>query len=136
MLKKVHHINLLVTNLEAAVAQYQSAFSIEAFEYGDLSGRGVRTARFKAGETWIVLVQPTDTEGAPGRQLAEKGEGLFLLSFEVDSLESASKQIAESANGLSPTLPREGLNGWQVRDLDPDAFHGANLQITEESSPQ
>lgn len=134
MLKKVHHINLLVKDLEAAVAQYQSAFAIETFEYGDLSGRGVRTARFKAGDTWIVLVQPTDPEGAPGRQLAAKGEGLFLLSFEVDSLESASQHITDNTNGLSPTPPREGLNGWQVRDLAPEAFHGANLQITEESS--
>lgn len=132
MLKNVHHINLLVKDLDAAVQRYRDAFSLEEIEYGDLSARGVKTARFRAGETWIVLVQPTDPEGEPGKHLAEKGEGLFLLSFEVDSLESASQAIEDSVHGLSRTPPRCGLDDWQVQDLEPAAFYGANLQLTEE----
>lgn len=132
MLKKVHHINLLVRDLDAAVQQYRTAFSLDNIEYGELSARGVRTARFRAGETWIVLVQPTDPQSEPGKHLAEKGEGLFLLSFEVTSLDSASEAIASAVQGVSNTPPRTGLDGWQVQDLEPAAFFHANLQLTEE----
>ncbi len=132
MLKKVHHINLLVRDLDAAVQQYRTAFSLDSIEYGELSARGVRTARFRAGETWIVLVQPTDPQSEPGKHLAEKGEGLFLLSFEVASLDSASEAIANTVQGVSKTPPRTGLDGWQVQDLEPAAFFHANLQLTEE----
>ena len=132
MLKKVHHINLLVRDLDAAVQQYRTAFSLDSIEYGELSARGVRTARFRAGETWIVLVQPTDPQSEPGKHLAEKGEGLFLLSFEVASLDSASEAIASKVQGVSSTPPRTGLDGWQVQDLEPAAFFHANLQLTEE----
>ena len=132
MLKKVHHINLLVRDLDAAVQQYRTAFSLDSIEYGELSARGVRTARFRAGETWIVLVQPTDPHSEPGKHLAEKGEGLFLLSFEVTSLDSASEAIANTVQGVSNTPPRTGLDGWQVQDLEPAAFFHANLQLTEE----
>ena len=135
MLKNVHHINLLVKDLDAAVQRYRDAFSLEEIEYGDLSARGVKTARFRAGETWIVLVQPTDPEGEPGKHLAEKGEGLFLLSFGVDSLESAARTIESSVDGLSKSPPRSGLDGWQVKDLEPAAFFDANLQLTEEKNP-
>ena len=135
MLKKVHHVNLLVRNLETSVETYQRAFQLDAIEYGDLEARGVKTARFKAGETWIVLIEPVNPEGAPGRHLAEHGEGLYLLSFEVDSLEAASAHIGQSVDGLDDSPPRTGLDGWKVRDLNPETFNTATLQLTEENSP-
>lgn len=61
MLKKVHHINLLVRDLDAAVQQYRTAFSLDNIEYGELSARGVRTARFRAGETWFHTLQGEQT---------------------------------------------------------------------------
>ncbi|QFU74378.1 lactoylglutathione lyase [Halioglobus maricola] len=132
MLKKVHHINLLVNDLDSAVRKYQLAFEIDHFEYGDLDARGVKTARFKAGETWIVLIEPIDPDGVPAKHLAEHGEGLFLLSFEVESLEAASAKVESNLNGLGGEGPRTGLEGWQVRDLDPTIFNGAILQLTQD----
>ena len=70
MLNNVHHINLLVRDLDEAVQRYQQTLGSNEMLYGDLSQRGVRTALFRVGETWIVLVQPTDPEGVPGRHLA------------------------------------------------------------------
>ena len=132
MLTKVHHINLLVRDLQDAVARYQAAFSIEHFEYGDLPQRGVKTARFRAGETWIVLVEPTDESGVPAQHLAEHGEGLFLLSFGVDSLDECRSQIESNGDGIGEAPARQGLEGWRVLDLNPDSFAGALLQITED----
>ena len=130
LLKKVHHINLLVRDLEAAVARYGAAFGIEEFHWGELPERGVRTARFRAGESWVVLVQPTDPDSVPGRHLAEHGEGLFLLSFGVDGLNSARDHIARADPDAVPGEQRQGLEGWQVLDLDPGQFNGALLQLT------
>ncbi len=133
LLNKVHHINLLVCDLDRAVDRYRAAFGLEDIEFGELSQRGVRTARFRAGETWIVLVQPTDSTGVPARHLAEHGEGLFLLSFGVDSLADASARV-EAGGGALASVPRNGLDDWQVVDLDPDFFSGATLQLTEETA--
>lgn len=132
MLTKVHHINLLVRDLQSAVARYQTAFAIEQFEYGDLPERGVKTARFRVGETWIVLLEPTDAEGAPGRYLAEHGEGLFLLSLGVKSLSESRAHISTTGGGFGDAAERRGLEGWKVLDLDPGMFAGAMLQLTED----
>jgi len=43
MLKSVHHINLLVRDLDSAVQRYQTTLGISDLRYGDLSQRGVRT---------------------------------------------------------------------------------------------
>ena len=135
MLKNVHHINLLVRDLDIAVKRYQETLGVTDMVYGDLWERGVRTARFMVGQTWIVLVQPTNASGVPGRHLAEHGEGLFLLSFAVDSLQDSVGEIRERGAQTTSTNPRQGLEHWQVIDLDPAQFFGAQLQLVEELTP-
>jgi methylmalonyl-CoA/ethylmalonyl-CoA epimerase len=125
VLTHVHHVNLLVRDLAAAIAAWRR-LGVTAFVEESLPGRGVETARFQVGATWIVLVMPTDPEGIPGRHLAEHGEGLFLLSLGVEALEVAA------AEGLPLSAPRGGLANWRVADLDPAAFNGATLQLCAE----
>ena len=134
MLNGIHHVNLLVRDLDSAIARYTEAFGVDQWFFAELVGRGVRTARFKAGESWIVLVQPTDPEGTPGKYLAEHGEGLFLLSLGVDSLERALDSIQSDDGELRDGPTRTGLDGWRVADLSQQAFFGAQLQLTEEPS--
>lgn len=122
MLTHVHHVNLLVRDLPAALAAWRRLGVTEVIEE-HLPGRGVETARFRVGETWIVLVQPTDPEGIPGRHLSTHGEGLFLLSLGVESLAD------EAAAGLPLSTPRRGLADWQVADLEAREFQGAVLQL-------
>ena len=105
---------------------------IDSFQYGELDGRGVRTARFRVGQTWLVLVQPTDPDSVPGRHLAEHGEGLFLLSLGVDSVETAVSDIKSRGGEFVGESPRRGLESWQVIDLDSSQFFGAQIQLCEE----
>lgn len=125
----VHHVNLLVRDLEQAMASYRAQLGVDDFIVASLAGRGVRTARFKAGETWIVLVQPV-AEGEPMRQLRERGEGLFLLSFAVDDLEAASATVLAGGGSFTSDTPRRGLADWEVIDLEPAHIHQAPLQLT------
>jgi methylmalonyl-CoA/ethylmalonyl-CoA epimerase len=126
VLTHVHHVNLLVRDLAGAIAAWRR-LGVTAFVEERLPGRGVETARFQVGATWIVLVMPTDPDGIPGRHLAKHGEGLFLLSLGVESLDAA-------VDGKLPlSTPRGGLANWRVADLDPAAFQGATLQLCAES---
>jgi methylmalonyl-CoA/ethylmalonyl-CoA epimerase len=136
MLERIHHINLLVGDLEAAVQQYTQLLGVNDWVYGELAERRVRTARFRAGESWVVLVQPTDPEGAPGRYLAEHGEGLFLLSFGVADLDEALAGLDVTDSRLRRGPERAGLEGWRVADLSPDIFFGARLQLTQDDADQ
>jgi methylmalonyl-CoA/ethylmalonyl-CoA epimerase len=125
VLTHVHHVNFLVRDLAGAIAAWRR-LGVTTVTEERLPGRGVETARFQVGATWIVLVMPTDPDGAPGRHLAEHGEGLFLLSLGVPSLDVAAR------GALPLSTPRGGLANWWVADLDPAAFHGATLQLCEQ----
>ena len=129
MLKRVHHINFVVRDIEQAQRQYAEVLGLDNFEVIEHPARPVRTARTKLGDTWLVLVQPLDTDSPPARHLAEHGEGFFLISYEVDDLDMVLDKLV--SNGVKPmdTEPRPGILNWKVSDL---SLLGARVQLVEE----
>ncbi|MEZ5498077.1 MAG: VOC family protein [Steroidobacteraceae bacterium] len=132
MVTGVHHINFLVRDLDAARERF-SSLGLKFESPVTLPARGVVTSRARLGNVWLVLVQPQSMDSLPGRRLAAQGEGIFLVSFEVDDLDSAVAAIGENGGRVSGD-PRHGLDDWQVIDLDPTAFCGAALQLCVETS--
>lgn len=127
---KLHHINFLFADLDAAVERFEALLGVGAFELDSLASRDVRTARARVGDTWLVLVAPVDrhADTVPARYLREHGEGFFLLSFGVEALADAIDSLAVGVG-----VPRQGLAEWQVADLAADTVPGINLQLTEDS---
>jgi hypothetical protein len=76
MTKGLHHFDVVVRDLDAAVSACRVILGLPEPVFEDLEARGARTARFPVGDAWLVLVQPLDPGGPPGRHLAEHGEGL------------------------------------------------------------
>ena len=134
MIKKIHHINFIVKDLAKAVERYRILFGEPVGAPEMLPQRGVKLARFKVGETWLILVQPVDTEGLPARHLDEYGEGFFLMSCQVDDVRKAGELVSERGIKVLDQLPRQGLDDWKVMDLSPDDLFGADIQLLESAS--
>jgi methylmalonyl-CoA/ethylmalonyl-CoA epimerase len=131
MIRRLHHINFIVRDLNKAVERYSALFGVSIGPTEELPQRGVKLARFKAGETWVVLVQPVDPLGEPARYLERHGEGFFLLSCQVDDVREAAEQALTQGIGVLQSEPRQGLDDWLVMDLDPDDLFGATIQLVE-----
>ena len=127
---RIHHLTFVVRDLENSIPHLQDGLGIESLIREDLPGRGVRTARFRAGDTWIVLVQPI-ADGEPQRFLLARGEGLFLISYEVPSLDAALAQLS-SRGGTCLGAPRAGLAGWRMADIQSAAMPGVVTQLCED----
>lgn len=125
MITGLHHLTVLVRDLDAAIAPWSALLGPPVFE--DLPARGVRTARFPLGTVWLVLAEPVDATGLPAQHLARHGEGVFVVSLTVPDLEATATRDLP-AHGP----PRAGLDGWSVQDLDPAAFNGVGLQLCRE----
>jgi hypothetical protein len=50
MIKRIHHINFIVRDLEKALRRYKVLFGDPVSETESLPQRGVKLARFKVGE--------------------------------------------------------------------------------------
>ena len=132
MLKRVHHINFLVADLDKSIERYKDLFELESVEVEMLPERGVATARFDLDGVWVVLVQPVDDKSEPARILREQGEGVFLISYAVDDLADAREKLVAKGAISRSAKTRDGLLNWRVIDLDPEAVFGAPVQLTEE----
>ncbi|MEM7284397.1 MAG: VOC family protein, partial [Pseudomonadota bacterium] len=93
MLNRIHHINFVVHDLDQGINLYEK-LGLGPFLKDTLKKRDALTARTRIGDSWLVLVQPTDAQGAPGRHLAEHGEGFFLISFETDDLNEEKSRLS------------------------------------------
>lgn len=128
MVRSIHHLNFIVRDLDAAIPAWERLLGAAVARRDELPERGVVAARFRLGESWLVLVQPTRADSVPGRFLATHGEGFFLLSLGVDSLADEAQRLG---TGAFAGPVRTGADGWQVRDLDPAPVSGIHLQFTE-----
>ena len=128
-LTHVHHVNLLVRDIESAKHAYRAKFNIDFIDES-LPSRGVLTSRFRVGESWVVLVQPI-SEGEPMRQLRERGEGLFLLSLGVaqaeDAVAASFHDDSYTAGALSEV--RDGISGWRIADFEVAGEPQGQLQL-------
>lgn len=128
-MRRIHHINLVVPVLDGVVDRIAAVTGVAPRGVEYLEARGVALQRFDLDGTWLVLVAPTRPDSPAAAWLEQHGPGLFLLSFEADSLEAALDSLAEQ--GVAPAGPvRRGLDDWRVVDLDAEAFGGLPLQLT------
>ena len=131
MIKRIHHINFIVKDLEKALRRYKVLFGDPVSESESLPQRGVKLARFKVGETWLILVEPVDDESVPGRYLKQHGEGFFLISCQVDDVKKSARLVSSAGIKVLDPLPRQGLDDWEVMDLSREDLFGVDFQLVE-----
>jgi methylmalonyl-CoA/ethylmalonyl-CoA epimerase len=134
MLRKIHHINFLVRDLDQAIGRYENLFGVSVERRERLKERRVETARFRIDDTWIVLVQPLDSQSVPGRHLEQHGEGFFLISYQVDDVSQAAGTVEARGATLINKTPRRGLDDWQVIDIASDDTLGVQSQLLQSDS--
>ena len=126
----IHHINFVVRELAPQIEYLRTLLQSEPI-IEDLPNRQVKTARFCLSGVWLVLVQPLSTEGEVAQILAERGEGLFLLSLNVDSLDASLEKLSLQGINSDNKGKREGLGNWRVQDLDCPNALGPILQLCQ-----
>ena len=127
MITGIHHLTFLVRDLDASLGPW-SALLDQTPRFDTLAERGVITARFLLGTTWLVLAQPVGSESIPARHLAKHGEGFFLLSFAVPDLVQGETDLALAGIAMQGSA-RRGVEGWPIQDINPSLFSGVQLQL-------
>ncbi len=133
-LKRIHHIDYVVRDLDRAILQYRNLFGVPLERRERLENRGVELARFRLGETWIVLVQPTQPDSPVQKFLEQHGEGFFHIAYEVENLGAMVSDLKVKGVKLMKDSPRRGLEGWELADLELDETFGLMTQLVDSAS--
>lgn len=130
-LKRIHHIDFLVRDLDRAVAKYEQLFGVRFEPREILESRGAAVARFRLGDTWIALVQSTRPDGPIGMLIEKRGEGFYHIAYEVEDLPGMVSKLTSEGVGLTNKVPRLGIDGWKLVDLELDETFGLMTQLVD-----
>jgi methylmalonyl-CoA/ethylmalonyl-CoA epimerase len=125
LLTHIHHINFVVADLDASILYFKKLLGQQPI-VETLPERNVTTARFEIGQSLLVLVQAITNEGVVADILANKGEGIFLISFATHSIDKTLQELE-----LSYNEKRKGVDDWPICDISPFEQFGVILQLTE-----
>ena len=131
MPNKIEHVALAVADLDAAIAHYREVWGIEVSHREKVEDQGVEEAMLPLGDTFLQLVAPTGEETTVGRFLANRGEGLHHLAYEVDDLARTLEDMKAKGVQLIDEVPRRGGRGHLVAFVHPKSNHGLLVELIQ-----
>jgi methylmalonyl-CoA/ethylmalonyl-CoA epimerase len=130
MLKKIHHVGVVVPNLEQAMALWRDLLGLRLTKSQTVQDQGVKAALLQVGESEIELLEPLSPDNGVGKFLARRGGGLHHVCFETEDLERELDGAKAKGIQLIDQKPRPGLAGM-ICFLHPKATRGVLVEYAQ-----
>jgi methylmalonyl-CoA epimerase len=130
MLRKIHHVGIVVRNLDDAYKFYRDTLGLHVHKEAVVEDQGVKAALLTIGNSEIELLEPINENGGVAKFLERRGEGLHHICFETDNV--AAELAATKAKGIAliDQAPRKGLAGM-ICFLHPKANNGVLIEYAQ-----
>ena len=130
MLRKIHHVGIVVRNLDDAYKFYRDTLGLHVHKEAVVEDQGVKAALLTIGNSEIELLEPINENGGVAKFLERRGEGLHHICFETNDV--AAELAATKAKGIAliDQTPRKGLAGM-ICFLHPKANNGVLIEYAQ-----
>jgi methylmalonyl-CoA/ethylmalonyl-CoA epimerase len=131
MFNKIRAIHLAVNNLKEAAKNYEECFGFKVDQSGEIPSLGIRNAILKTGDITIEMLEPINpSQGLVAKFLQERGEGIYMMAWEVDDVDETVKALQSKGVQLRNAEPRK--KGVPVI-IQPKSAHGIMIELIEKS---
>ncbi len=130
MLKKIHHVGVVVPNLEQAMALWRDLLGLPLTKSQTVQDQGVKAALLQVGASEIELLEPLSPDNGVGKFLARRGGGLHHVCFETEDVERELEGAKAKGIQLIDQKPRAGLAGM-ICFLHPKATRGVLVEYAQ-----
>ena len=134
MLLRLHHVGLIVRDLEATSAQYTEKLGLRLDRVEDYGDGLLRIGFLVCGDVFLELIQPLTDDGPNAAWLRTLGEGIQHLAFEVGDVNGTLAELTARGVPLLDRGARPGASGTRIAFLDPRGFAGSLLELVEETA--
>ena len=131
-LGRLNHVAVLVRDLPAAIARFQSLFGAKFVEQETLPNKA-DAATIEVGEMHLEFLSTREPDSKVGKLLDEFGEGVHHLSYNVTDLEGTMERLRGAGVRLRDQIPRVGVHGRRIAFLEPDDTCGVLIELVEEN---
>ena len=131
MIKKIKHIGIAVKDIDRMLSVLKWAFGSREIARKEFPEQKQISSLVQLGKDFLELMQPTSSEGAVGKFLDQRGEGLHHISVLCDDF----KQTVEKLEGMGMILIRGDLQSTgNIAFVHPRSLHGILIEITDQDS--
>jgi methylmalonyl-CoA/ethylmalonyl-CoA epimerase len=130
VIQKIHHIGIVVRNLEEALTFYRDILGLRVHKEDVIQDQGVKAALLPLGDSEIELLEPIVPDTGIARFLERRGEGLHHLCFQTEDIEGELARLKAKNVELIDQQPRRGLAGM-ICFLHPRAIRGTLVELAQ-----
>ncbi len=134
MPKKLEHIGIAVSNLDASEKLFTKLLGVAPYKRELVESEMVMTSFFLLGDIKFELLAATSPESTIAKFIEKKGEGLHHLAFESDNIVD---ELAEKENQnfqLIHQIPKDGADNKTIAFLHPKTTGGVLTELCQEKS--
>lgn len=135
MTKKLVHVGVAVNDLGASIATFSKLFGITDVPIETVADQKVRLAFFHTEGALIELTEPTSADSPIAKFIANRGEGVHHLSFEVDDIRAELARLRSDGFQLVDEEPRRGAGGSWIAFVHPKSTNGVLIEISQKIAP-
>jgi methylmalonyl-CoA/ethylmalonyl-CoA epimerase len=128
MLKRVHHVGLVVRRMDEGLALWQDLLGLRLAKKEVVRDQGVLAALLPIGRSEIELLEPIDPAGGVAKFLEKRGEGLHHVCFETPDVTGELAGARAQGFPLIDEAPRRGLAGM-IAFLHPKGTRGVLVEF-------
>lgn len=127
--KRIHHIAVLVDDIEHSLHFWRDTLGIEPSRIAEVPQEAARIAFLPIGESEVELVQPTTTDSGLSRYLAKHGPGMHHLCLQVEDLTTLVGQLTSKGVQLINDQPKVGDDGRLYIFIHPKSTNGVLVEL-------
>ena len=131
MIKRIHHIAMVVEDMEGALSFWRDALGLELALEEAVPEQQARVAFLPVGEGEVELVKPTSETSGMAKYLAKRGPGIHHVCVEVDNLAEMLAQLKVKGVRLIDETPRLGSGGKKYAFIHPESAKGVLVELYE-----
>jgi len=130
--RRIDHIGIAVSSLDDAIKVYRDVLGLELVEVEEVPEEKVKVAMFKAGDSYIELLEPLSEDSAIAKYLQKRGEGIHHIAIGVEDVEKLTEELKERGVRVIYDKPKVVSGGTRkINFIHPKATHGVLLEIVE-----
>lgn len=130
-LERLEHVGVVVRNLETSVVFFRDVLGLRLGEVEYLDAHKIRIALMPLGETMVELIEDQDAHGPYSRFIAEKGEGVHHLCFEVRDIDAALEELRRAGANLHNEEPVRGHQNCRILFFNPPGNREMLIELSE-----
>lgn len=128
---KLDHIAVAVSDMKAAVDDFEAKLGIRCDRIEDVPDEQAQVAFFDLVGAHLELITPLTPESPLARSIASRGEGLHHICLEVQDIEGTVRAMKAAGLRTVTEKPNTGAGGSKIIFIHPKAMHGVLIELVE-----